>query len=166
MKILIIDTSHNSSMPKVRTFLHFHSDADLIYTFDFLYSEYKSAADLHSDLEEYPTEFFKSPCAYYDAVTSILGNVRKMNPDSVIIYSPGIDECSRLSSEFLYENYIQHFEMYYPGILDINFSAIDFSLPLPSVKSPLKKLFGRLPIWNALRLDDEDDDYDDFYDAG
>ena len=166
MKILIIDTSHNSSMPKVRTFLHFHTDADLIYTFDFLYSEYKSAADLHADIEEYPTEFFRRPCAYYDVVTSILGKARKLNPDTIIVYSPCIDECSRLSSEFLYENYIQHFEMYNPGILDINFSSIDFSLPLPSVKSPLKKLFEKLPLWNALGFDDTDDEYDNFYDAG
>jgi hypothetical protein len=165
MKILIIDTSHNSSLPKVRTFLHFHSDADLVYTFDFLYSEYSSLTELHSDLEGYPEEFFRNPCAYYDAVTSILGSVRKLHPTSVIIYSPGIDECSRLSSEFLYENYIQHFEIYNPGVLDINFSAIDFSLPLPSVKSPLKKLFEKLPFRDILSLDG-DDDYDDYYDAG
>ena len=167
MKILIIDISHNSSMAKVRTFLHFHSDANLIYTFDFLDTEYNSAAELYADLEEYPSEFFKSPCAYYDSVTSILGSITKMVTDSVIIYSPCIDECSRLSSEFLYENYLHYFGKYNnSGVLDINFNAIDFRMPLPSVKSPLKKILKKITSWTAFGTDDSEEDCEDFYDAG
>ncbi|MBP3279176.1 MAG: hypothetical protein J6M44_09505 [Butyrivibrio sp.] len=168
MKIIVIDTSHNSSLQKVKAFLNRHSDADIIYTFDYMYCEYSTVDDLISDLEELPEEFFSKPSAYYDVVVSILGKVRKLPAETIIIYSPQIDECSRLSSEYLYDCNIEHFERYHPGILDINYSAMVYTpqIRVPAFKSPFKNFFQRLSRWDPFSLDNENDDYDDYYSAG
>ncbi len=166
MKILIVDTSHNSSAQKVKAFLYRHSDADIVFSFDHFYSEYPSAKDLMEDIEEIPDEFFLSPCAYYDMTTYILGKIRKLPAKAIIIYSPQIDECSRLSNEFLYDNYMQHFNAYNPGILDLNYSAIEYAIPsLPSVKTPIKNLLQRITEWDPFSLKEESNDYDDYYSA-
>ncbi len=168
MKIIVIDTSHNSSLQKVKAFLNRYSDADIIYTFDYMYCEYASVDDLIADLEELPEEFFTKPCAYYDMVVSILGKVRKLPAISTIIYSPQIDECSRLSSEYLYDCNIRHFEMYHPDVLDINYSATIYAtqIHMRTFKSPLKSFLQKLSHWDPFSLNNENDDYDDYYSAG
>ncbi len=168
MKIIIIDISHNSSITKVRAFLNHHSDAEKVFTFDAISWEYSTVEDLEEDLDECPDEFFSKPCAYYDLVVAILGKVRKTCADSIIVYSPQIDDCSRLSSEFLFDNFIRHFEMYNPGILDINYSNLEYIPRLVvKVKNPLKDLLSRfsLPRLELFGLDNDSDDYDDFYSA-
>lgn len=173
MKIIVIDTSHNASLSKTRAFLHRHMDASRIYTFDCTLSEYACAEDLLSDLEDLPEEFFTKPCAYYDMASSVFGRVRKMSFDSIIIYSPGIDECSRLSSEYLYDLSLLHFQRAFPGRLYINYSALEYALPLgkgarksgPKRGFSLKGLWEKLSAWEALNLTD-DGDYDDYYSAG
>lgn len=168
MKIIAVDTSHNSSLQKVKAFLSRHSDADIIYTFDYMYCEYSTISDLYSDLDEFPEEFFTKPCAYYDVVVSILGKGRKLSADSIIIYSPQIDECSRLSSEYLYDCNIEHFNLYYPDILDINYSATIYApqIHMATLKSPLKSLLQKLSQWDPFSLDSGKDDYDDYYSVG
>ncbi len=168
MKIIVVDTSHNSSLQKVKPFLSRHSDADVIYTFDYMYCEYPTVDDLYSDMDEFPEEFFSKPCAYYDIVVSILGKVRKLPAKSIIIYSPQIDECSRLSSEYLYDCNIEHFELYHPGILDINYSAMIYTpqIHIPALKSPFRSIFQKLSRWYPFSMDCGNDDYDDYYSAG
>ncbi len=167
MKIIIIDTSHNSSITKVRAFLNHHSDAEKVFTFDVMSWEYSTVEDFEEDLDECPEEFFSKPCAYYDLVVAILGKVRKTGADSIIVYSPQIDECSRLSSEFLFDNFIKHFDMYNPRILDINYSNLEYIPHLVKVKNPIKGLLSRfsLPSLDLFGLDNDSDDYDDFYSA-
>ena len=163
MKIIAIDTSHNASLQKAKAFLKHHPDADKIFTFDYLLCEYTTTTDLFSDLEELPEEFFTKPCAYYDMVVSVLGRVRKSYADSIIIYSPQIDECSRLSSEYLYDNNILHFNTYHPGILNINYSDWIYtpSAPISTIKTPISYFFQRLIQRYTFGFDE-----DDYYSIG
>ncbi len=162
MKIIIIDTSHNASSSKINTFLKVHSDADRIYTFDASLWEYPSVHDLEADLEECQEEFFSKPCAYYDMMTAILGKVRKLSADSIIVYSPEIDECSRLCDVFSFGNYINHFNIYNPGILDINYTSQEYIQHIKKAEFTLKSLFKNFSFpW----LDADGEYSEDFYSA-
>ncbi len=100
-------------------------------------------------------------------VVAILGKVRKTGADSIIIYYPQIDECSRLSSEFHFDSFINHFDIYNPGILDINYSNLEYIPHLVKVRNPFKGFLDRfvLPGLNISGSDITADDYDDFYSA-
>lgn len=171
MKAIVVDVSRNSSYQKVMSFLSHHNDAQIIYTFDNLYCKYDSIEELLSDLEDLSDTFFVSACAYYDMTTSILGLLRKEPVDSIIVYSPQIDECSRLSSEWLYDNYIRHFNTYSGTRLDINFSGMLYNFNPKA--SPFKTFFNRFSLKNFINMisfhEDNDEYYepdDDFYSAG
>ena len=169
MKAIVVDVSRNSSYQKVMTFLSHHNDAEIIYTFDYLYNKYDSIDDLLSDMNDLSDTFFVSACAYYDMTTSILGLLRKEPVDSIVVYSPQIDECSRLSSEWLYDNYILHFNIYSDTKLDIHFEEMLYIFKPKA--NPFKVLFDRFSLKNFINmLSYQDDDYhgseDDFYSAG
>ena len=160
MKAIAIDISRNSSPQKVKAFLNYNSDADIIYAFDYQYYEYESAEDLLFDMNHSAVEFFSRPCAYYDMATAILANVISMDLNTVIIYSPGKDECSRLSNRDMFNNYVLHFNQKHPRILTLDYSYFRPAL-LPTVHT------GNLSsIRDLLRLEDEpaDDGSEEEYD--
>ena len=171
MKAIVVDVSRNSSYQKVITFLSHHKDAEIIYTFDYLYNRYDSIEDLLTDLDEQSDSFFVDACAYYDMVTSILGLLRKETVDSIIVYSPQIDECSRLSSEWLYDNYILHFNTYSGTSLDINFAGMLYNITPKT--NPFKTFFNSFSLKNFINMitfNGDNDEYygddNDFYSAG
>jgi hypothetical protein len=169
MKIIIIDTSRNSSSSKVKAFLSHHSDADRVFSFDHMYREYASVDDLGKELSQQPEDFFSKPCAYYDMLVSILGKVRKSAPDTVLVFSPETDDCSRLSNEEHFDAFILHYEKYNCGSLDISYSSLDLLPSIRHTRSPLKELMSHFPLfsWNIFGINDDSDDYtDDFYSAG
>ena len=168
MKAIVVDVSRKSSYKKVISFLSHHNDAEIIYTFDYLYNRYASIEDLLSDLDELSDTFFVNSCAYYDMVISILGILRKTSVDSIIIYSPQIDESSRLSSEWLYDNYILHFTTYSDMKLEINFAKMLNIIKPRTI--PLKAILERFSLKNTISMTSANDDYydndddDDFLD--
>lgn len=46
MKAIVVDVSRNSSYKKVISFLSHHNDAEIIYTFDYLYNRYASIEEM------------------------------------------------------------------------------------------------------------------------
>ncbi len=132
----------------------------MVFTFDAASWEYATAEDLEKELDACPQEFFSKPCAYYDMVMTILGKVRTLCADSIIVYSPQVDECSRLATEFLYNNFIRHFVMYNSAGLDINYSA-PACIPRPvKARNPFKGMLHRFsfPILDILGLNPDPDD--------
>ena len=123
MNIIVIDISHNSSWMKVSSFLSLHKDADIIYTFDFQYYKYYSSKDLRDDINNYSEDFFTKPCAYYDMVTAILSRIWSLDVESVTVFSPEMDECSRMSNELRFNNLIRHYCILFPESLNINYSV-------------------------------------------
>lgn len=119
MKIIAVDISYNNPPQKAGLFLKLHSNADLIYVFDHQYCEYDSARALRDDLNRYPDEFYSRPSAYYDMVIAILSKAKEYQPDSIVIFSPGIDDCSRFANDITFSDYIRHFNRYHPDILDL-----------------------------------------------
>lgn len=152
----------------MKAFLSHHGDADMVFTFDSMSWEYGTVEDLEAEIDEAQEEFFSKPCAYFDLVVALLGRIRTMGADSIIVYSPQIDECSRLSGEFLYDNFILHFIRYNPGVLNINYSNLEYIPDLVRVIHPFRGIIDRLhlPKIDVFGLDNDIDDYDDFYSAG
>ncbi len=148
MKIIAIDVSHNVSPQKAGLFLRLHANADMIYVFDHQYVPYDSVKELRQDLNLYADEFYNRPCAYYDMVIAILSRAKAYQPDSIIIFSPGVDECSRFSNDYTFHNYIRHFKKYHPDIL-----TLDYSITGPAEKHPwrsTRSYDSGLKLWDML----------------
>lgn len=155
LKIVLIDSSINNSKQNALSVLQCNKDADIIYTFDYRYRMFISVKDAISYIRDDITAF-TSPCAYYDMVLSILNNVRTARSPQVFIASQGIDDCSVLTNEFCFRNYLNHFEIIHPGSL----SLVDSASPIPNSRSILDRL-NSLSLINLLRLPGVDDEYYD-----
>ncbi len=169
MKILVIDISHNASPSKAKAFIDLNSDADFVYVFDYRYYIYTSVKDLWSDLRYYPEDFFCKPCAYYDTITAILSETIQYSPDSITIFSPEVDECSRMSTEERFIRFIRHLNKYTPDKLHIRYSISESCKPQrPSIFNSIIDNIRNFSLWehfsimDTLNLDTVDDDDDDW----
>ena len=109
MKTIIVDISYNSSMNATKAFLKSNMDASRVYCFDHILYQYTSTKALMMDLNEHPDRFFEKPCAFFDCVMTALSKERRLKSRSILICSPQVDDCSRMSDDERFDNYIIHF---------------------------------------------------------
>ena len=123
MKAIIVDISYNASMNATKAFLKANINASRVYCFDHELYRYSSTEAFITDLNKHPDWFFEKPCAFFDCVTAALSKERRLKSRSVLICSPQEDDCSRLSDDERFSNYIFHYErnndidveFYYPS---------------------------------------------------
>lgn len=145
-KLYIIDVSINSSEREVIDFIESICEGPLraIAVFDNKYCVYTNTDELLDDLENDPDNFFQYPAAYFDCVIGILSHARKMSFDEIMVVSPEVDDCSILSNEDSFDNYIFHYQKNFGDIFFHDYESFsDFSFSRKKKKSTVS-IFSRI----------------------